>query len=59
MASNSSTLARTKGKVKSAPVLLSLIVLFSLVLAACGGGSSSTTASKWCIRQKDRRYVIE
>ncbi len=55
MALDSSTLTGTPGKIKRVPLLLSLIVLFSLVFTACGGGSA-TTSSKAILKIAAQSY---
>src|SRR5947209_14803574 len=55
MALNSSALKGTTGKIKRVPVLLSLIVLFSLVFTACGG-SSPTTSNKAILKIATQSY---
>ncbi len=56
MALNSFTLAVTKGKVKSVVTSLSLLVLFTMVLAACGGGTTSNTAKKAVLKVATQSY---
>jgi peptide/nickel transport system substrate-binding protein len=46
MALNSFNLVAARGKVKSITTLLSLLVLFTMVMTACGGGTTSNAASK-------------
>src|SRR3989442_15208909 len=58
MTANSLLAAPSKVKVKSFTALFSLVVLFSMVLAACGGGStqSTQTPSKHILRVATQSY---
>jgi peptide/nickel transport system substrate-binding protein len=58
MTPNSLLAAPSKVKVKSFTALFSLVVLFSMVLAACGGGStqSTQTPSKHILRVATQSY---
>ena len=58
MTPNSLLAAPSKVKVKSFTALFSLVVLFSMVLAACGGGStqSTQTPTKHILRVATQSY---
>src|SRR6516164_1390778 len=56
MTPNSLLTAPSKVKVKSFMALLSLVVLFSMLLAACGGTQNTQTTSKHILRVATQSY---
>src|SRR6266568_5832548 len=56
MTPNSLSAMSSKVKVKSFTTLLSLVVLFSMILVACGGGTSQNNQTKHILKVAAQSY---